>query len=155
MSVKTIYPGKLITGIAAIDEEHRRLRQLLAEVRGICAEYDRKDTCAGCSEGKVAGCERQLIACLTEILGFMMEHFRGEERILKAKCQTEVEKGLFAQHVEAHVDLIERAVMVTTLDDLQRTVRHIVDAVAILDHWLTDHIERFDVPMLRESRAPG
>jgi hemerythrin len=155
MSVKTICPDEFVTGNAAIDEEHRQLRLLLAEVQGICAEYDRKDTCAGCSEGKVANCERQLIACLTEILGFMIEHFRGEECILKARCQTEVEKGHFAQHVEAHVDLIERAATVTTLDDLERTVRHIADAVAILDHWLTDHIERFDVPMLRESRAPG
>lgn len=149
MPDKPTTPVELETGIPIIDAEHQRLRELIGQLQGICDSYCDKFSCSGCGDDRILSCEQQLIACLTEILGFMVDHFSHEERLLKSRHMTQAEKDLFAVHVEDHVQLIENVVAITTLEDLQRTVRRIAETAAILDRWITEHIRRYDVPMLQ------
>lgn len=149
MPDKPTTPAELVTGIAVIDDEHRRLRHLVGQLQGICSEFQNKFSCQGCSHDKVKNCEQKLIACLTEILGYMLDHFSNEEGLLKGRHMTQIEKELFARHVDDHVRLIESVVAVTTLENLQQTVRRVAETATILDQWLTEHIRRFDVPMLQ------
>jgi hemerythrin len=144
-----IMASELVTGVAIIDAEHLRLRQLIGQLREICSDFEMKDGCQGCGLEKTIDCERKLLDSLMDILGFMTEHFVIEERLLKGEKKSTDEKDRFALHVEDHIGLIEKLTAVATAKDLQHTVRQIAETATVLDRWLTDHIKRFDVPMLQ------
>jgi hemerythrin-like metal-binding protein len=149
MPDKPPLPAELRTGVPIVDAEHRQLMELVGQLQTICDCYAAKSSCASCLPDKVKDCEQRLIACLSDILSFMLDHFSNEEGLLKGRLMTHAEKEQFSRHVDEHVRLIESVVAVTVLEDLQHTVRFIAKTAAILEEWLTEHIRRFDVPMLQ------
>lgn len=150
MTAQTDYPGtpKLETGIPVIDDEHRRLREFIGKLRSICADFDSKPTCAGCTDEKIGACETALIDCVTELLGFMVEHFRKEESMMKDRGISAQQHERYLLHAEDHANIAERVAMLAQSRARQETVRSIADTASVLMRWLDHHIANHDVPML-------
>jgi hemerythrin-like metal-binding protein len=151
MTAQSDHPGipqGLETGISIIDDEHRRLREFIAGLRTICAEFDGKQICAGCTDEKITACNAALLDCVTELLGFMVEHFRNEEDLMKDRGLSAQQHESYLLHAEDHANIAERIAVLTQPRSRQETVRVITDTASLLARWLDHHIAHHDVPML-------
>lgn len=144
-----VLPDEYRTGIPLIDHEHQRLHALIGNLRTICADFECKADCQGCAEEVVQRCEQQLLDVLSDVLAFMSEHFCTEEKLLRKSGMSAVERDLFESHVDEHVRLIQSISALTNVEQLYLTVSHIAETTAVLRRWLSDHIVRFDKPMLQ------
>jgi hemerythrin-like metal-binding protein len=141
-------PHNLITGVSIIDDEHRQLREFIGRLRAICEEFDTKQTCSGCSVETINACDTALLDCVTELLGFMVEHFRNEENLMKDLGVSAKQHERYLLHAEDHANIAERVAVLTHPRTRQETVRAIAETAAVLAHWLDHHIAHHDVPML-------
>lgn len=141
-------PHDLVTGVSIIDDEHHRLREFIGRLRTICVEFDSKQVCAGCSDEKINACDSALLDCVTELLGFMVEHFRNEETLMKDLGITAKQHERYLLHAEDHANIAERVAALTHPRTRQDTVRAIADTASVLASWLDHHIAHHDVPML-------
>jgi len=141
-------PHDLITGVSIIDDEHRHLREFIGRLRSICNEFDTKQTCAGCSDETIHACDAALLDCVTELLGFMVEHFRNEENLMKDLGVSAKQHERYLLHAEDHANIAERVAVLTHPRSRQETVRAIADTASVLARWLDHHIAHHDVPML-------
>lgn len=142
-------PGELKTGIPIIDDEHQRLRDFIDRLREICTEFETRQTCADCPGDKICACEMALLDYVTELLDFMVEHFRNEENLMKDLGISARQHKRYLLHAEDHANIAERvAVLTHPRTPPQETVRAITDTAFILTRWLDHHIAHHDVPML-------
>lgn len=151
MTAQSDHPGipiELVTGISIVDEEHRQLRDFIVKLQMICAEFGNKQSCAGCTDEKITACDAALLDCVTELLGFMVEHFRNEENLMKNLGVSAKQHERYLLHAEDHANIAERVVVLTIPKSRQETVRAIADTASILARWLDHHIAHHDVPML-------
>jgi hemerythrin-like metal-binding protein len=152
MTAQSDHPGfskELETGISIIDEEHRHLREFIGGLRTICAEFDSKQTCAGCTNEKITACDAALLDYVTELLGFMVEHFRNEEDLMKDRGLGAQQQERYLLHAEDHANIAERIAVLTHPRSRQETVRVIADTASLVARWLDHHIAHHDVPMLQ------
>lgn len=141
-------PNELETGITIIDDEHRHLRDFIVRLKSICTEFETRQSCEGCSDEKVSTCETALLDCVTELLGFMVEHFRNEENLMKELGISAKQHERYLLHAEDHANIAERVAVLTHPRTRLETVRSIADTASILSRWLDHHIAHHDVPML-------
>jgi hemerythrin-like metal-binding protein len=151
MTAQTNHPGipkALETGISIVDEEHRQLREFINRLRMICTDFDSKQSCAGCTEERISACDSALLDCVTELLGFMVEHFRNEENLMKDLGVSAKQHERYLLHAEDHANITDHVALLTHSRPRQETVRAIADMAAVIARWLDHHIEHHDVPML-------
>jgi hemerythrin-like metal-binding protein len=151
MTAQSDHPGfskELETGISIVDEEHRQLREFIGGLRTICAEFDSKPTCAGCTDEKITACDAALLDCVTELLGFMVEHFRNEENLMKDLGVNTKQYARYLLHTEDHANIADRVALLAQPRSRQETVRAIADTASLIARWLDHHIANHDVPML-------
>jgi hemerythrin-like metal-binding protein len=151
MTAQSDHPGlpqELETGISIVDDEHRCLRQFIGRLRSICDEFDTKQTCAGCPDEKINACDTALLDCVTELLGFMVEHFRNEENLMKDLGVRTKQHERYLLHAEDHANIADRITLLTYPRSRQDTVQAIADTASLIARWLDHHIEHHDVPML-------
>lgn len=151
MTAQSDHPGipqELETGISIVDEEHRQLREFIGELRTICTDFDSKPTCAGCTNEKIAACDTALLDCVTELLGFMVEHFRNEESLMKDLGVISKQHERYLLHAEDHANITDHVALLTHPRPRQETVRAIADTASVIARWLDHHIEHHDKPML-------
>ena len=141
-------PNALSTGITMIDEEHRQLRAFIDRLRTICDDFDSKQSCVGCASDKVRGCESALLDCVTDLLGYMVAHFRTEENLMKDLGISVKHHERYLMHAEDHANIADRVALLARPQDRQQTVRAITDTAVVLSRWLDHHIMNHDVPML-------
>ena len=145
---RTPLPDALATGIAIVDEEHRQLRAFINRLRAICDEFDSKQTCAGCASDKVSACESALLDCVSDLLGYVVEHFRTEENLMKDLGISVEHHERYLMHAEDHANIADQVALLARPGDQQLTVRSIADTAGVLSRWLDHHIQHHDVPML-------
>lgn len=151
MTAQSDHPGipkELETGISIVDEEHRRLRESIDALRSICAEFDSKQNCAGCTDEKITACDTALLDCLTKLLGFMVEHFRNEENLMKDLGVSAKQHERYLLHAEDHANITDHVALLAHPRSRQETVRVIADTASLIARWLDHHIAHHDVPML-------
>ena len=142
-------PANLLTGNALVDDEHQRLCALIEDLRTICRDFDLKDSCEGCSEARIEGCEADYQVCVAELLGFICEHFRAEEKLMKDCGLASSQKDMYIRHVEDHANISDQAVLLLTANDKQKTAGQIARMASVLRSWLDTHIGTHDVMMIR------
>lgn len=141
-------PRALSTGIAMIDEEHRQLRAFIERLRSICDEFDSRQTCAGCSSDRISACESSMLDCVTDLLGYMVEHFRTEENLMRDLGISAKQHERYLMHAEDHANIADRVARLARPQDRLQTVRTIADTAGVLSRWLDHHIWHHDMPML-------
>lgn len=146
---QTLLPDALATGFAMIDEEHRQLKAAINRLRTICDDFDNKQTCAGCSVDRISACESSLLDCVSDLLGYVVEHFRTEENLMKDLGISMKHRERYLSHAEDHANIADRIALLARLTDQQLTVQAIADTAAVLSRWLDHHIQHHDVPMLQ------
>jgi hemerythrin len=142
-------PANLLTGNALVDDEHQRLCDLIEDLRAICRDFDLKDSCAGCTESMIEGCEARFQSCVAEFLGFICEHFRAEEALMKECGLASSQKKLFLSHVEDHANISDQAILLLAPKDRPKTVAQIARMASVLRSWLDLHIGTYDVMLRR------
>lgn len=138
------------TGVAIVDEEHRRLREFIGRLRSLCADFACKQDCNGCSAEHIGACDAAFLDCMTELLGFMLEHFRNEEQMMKDLGISARQHERYQLHAEDHANIAGRLAGLTRPQQPRAaTVLTIADTAAHIERWLEQHIVQHDVPMLR------
>ena len=124
------WDGSLSVGIETIDEDHKKLIEIINSVGG--------------DDVKTRG---QLADIINELLDYTRYHFNREEEMMAAKGYTNL-----SQHKGEHGTfigkLLELAIMVET-EDLKKTRE---EASTFLLTWLTAHIRKSDfdyIPTLK------
>ena len=135
MSIRFIrWSEDLSVGVPALDQDHRRLIELLNEILHAVA----------------AGAGR---AVLAKLVGDLVEgtrgHFEREERLLREMGFPDID-----HHHEEHGRLmIDIAEMIDRLTDADDDGAH-----HFLRHWLTDHIVTYDMsyaPYVKRHKGSG
>jgi hemerythrin len=135
--------------IVEIEHEHAMLAERLARLRDLLACAPGQGRCEACDALEVADCWDAHTEFLGELLDLMHSHFRVEEAAMRRLDATPAEQEADAAHVEAHADMMERAVAVVSLAKLQEER---VAARDLLENWLREHIDSHDVALLRRLR---
>ena len=120
------FTSKYMTGITLIDDEHRRLFEIIKETNDLIHEeflHDKYD---------------KIVRLITELKDYTEFHFSDEEALM-----TRIQyPGLDAQK-RAHSAFIERLVEID-LNDLDEMDDHqqeyLLDLIQFLLDWLTNHI---------------
>lgn len=124
----------LATGIESIDDQHKRLLQIVNELHDAMSEGKGRDVI-----GKV----------LRELLSYTDYHFANEERAFDAYGYPAA-----AQHKKQHADLIKR--LGEHFEKLQRGELSLtVSALEFLSNWVSGHIMVEDmkyVPFLKDKK---
>jgi hemerythrin-like metal-binding protein len=141
-------PQELETGVAIVDEEHRRLREFIGRLRSICADFACKQDCTGCSAERIGACDAAFLDCMTELLGFMLDHFRHEEQLMKDLGISARQHERYQLHAEDHANIAGRLAGLTRPQPRAATVREIADTASHITRWLDNHIADHDLPML-------
>ena len=145
--------SSLMLAIVEIEHEHAMLAERLARLRDLLACAPGQGRCEACDALEVADCWDAHTEFLGELLDLMHSHFRVEETAMRRLDVTPAEQEADAAHVEAHADMMERAVAVVSLAKLQEER---VAARDLLENWLREHIDSHDVTLLwRLRRATG
>ena len=127
-----VWDQRFVTGIAIVDEQHRRLVDILNRLGDVMLSGD------ALSEGKM-----QLL--FLELSGYAREHFRDEEQLMR-------EAGLDARHTELHT--LHHHQFVEQLAAMWRTrsaMKNPAETLhGFLSAWLAFHILGEDQAMARE-----
>lgn len=142
-------PNNLLTGNALVDDEHQRLCALIEELRTICRDFDFKDSCDGCSDARIDGCDAEFQVCASELLGFICEHFRAEEKLMKDRGLASSQKELYLRHVEDHANISDQALLLLEITDKRKTAGQIACMAGVIRTWLDTHIITHDRLMIR------
>ena len=120
------FTSKYMTGIELIDDEHRRLFEIIKETNDLIHEellHDKYD---------------EIVRLITELRDYTEFHFSDEEALM-----TRIEYPGLAAQKRAHSAFIERLVEID-LNDLDEMDDHqqeyLLDLIQFLLDWLTNHI---------------
>lgn len=136
------------TGHRDIDREHAELFAALERARTICLDTQAFSSCATCSPACRSACERDLIDVLGTLLGFVLDHFKSEESIMRDSLLMMIDRDLCLMHMEDHAaisSLVER--LVGGLDATP-TVLLLRDLDSLLGGWMAQHIATHDVALV-------
>ncbi len=120
-----VWDKKFELGIPTIDAQHRRLVELCNSLyQGIIRQK---------SEGK-AGWQAALSETLRETAGYILIHFRDEEKLLKA-----IGYEQFAEHKQRHQEFVAKTTETISSFD-KATFQTAFDFVKFLYEWILRHI---------------
>ena len=141
--------------IAEIELEHATLAERLAHLRKMLACRPEHGRCQECESERIADCRNTSTEFMTDLLDYMQNHFRVEEAAMRRLDATLAEREAAAAHVEAHADMMERAVNLIRLAELQEER---IAARDLIEDWLREHIVTHDALLLdrlRRAARPG
>lgn len=141
--------------IAEIEREHAELVERLTRLRKMLTCQSERERCQECESEHVADCRNTSTEFMTDLLDYMQNHFRVEEAAMRRLNATLAEREAAAAHVEAHADMMERAVNLIRLAELQEER---IAARDLIEDWLREHIATHDAILLdrlRRAARPG
>ncbi|MDZ4202284.1 MAG: bacteriohemerythrin [Gallionella sp.] len=135
-----VWSDKLETGVAEIDEQHKRLVALINEVGSLCA-----------SDASEADSTR-IKAILDELVSYAQYHFATEENMMRLHAVSAAHQQLhlkahdaFRQQVSLAVGIIQTAP--------QNSMSLLAQLLEYLTRWLLQHIMVVDMRLARELLA--
>lgn len=162
---QTDLPSELLTGNAHLDGEHGVLMGNIHSLRKICIDHRNLPHCAGCELERRTCCESELVAMLGDLLAFILDHFRNEERIMRESLLQVIDREVCEAHMEDHAAISGKIQEIVASLDPMKTVSLIRELDSLLSRWVRNHImlhdrllarwiERED-SMLRRSLPPA
>jgi len=136
---------ELDTGHPGIDKQHEHLAQMVQNLGALC-EQRRKtgQPCVSCKPECLSLCKDRLADLITDLLGFMFEHFVYEEKLMRLLPDTEECANHIDGHTKAHADISQQLSQLTAnldkIDPRQSSMR----LQKIISGWLGQHSVRYD-----------
>jgi len=138
----------LETGHPAIDKQHQHLAELVKSLDSVCETRQQTGApCRNCVSEHTSVCSDRLANLISELLGFMLDHFMYEEKLMRllpdtGECRTHIEG-----HMYAHAEISRLLSQLTT--DLARTdpMKSSLRLQNILNGWLGQHAVGFDTKL--------
>ena len=132
-----VWSDKLVTGIVEVDDQHRRLVELINEIGAMCT--------LGADSARIQ-------PVLDELVRYAVYHFDTEEQMMRQHAvSAEHQNGhlkaheAFRQQVSLAVGIIQTA--------LQDSMNLLAQLLEYLARWLLQHIMVVDLRMAREIQA--
>ncbi len=148
-SQRSELPSELVTGHRAIDAEHRQLLLSMANLRAVCDFHLRVADCKACQENQRDVCESSLVTMLGDLLSFVIEHFRNEERIMRDSLLLMVERDVCEAHIEDHAAISGKVQQIVASLDPLYTVVLIRELDVLLTRWVSNHVTLHDQLLVR------
>lgn len=142
-------PPALETGNYLIDDEHRLLLGIMKNLRRVCVDPDRLDSCRGCDRLRQNACEKEVVSQLGDLFAFILDHFSTEESIMRDSLLLMVDQDLCEAHIEDHAAIAEKVQEIVARLDRMKTVERIHELDALLARWIEHHIVLHDVMLVR------
>jgi hemerythrin len=121
-------PPELVTGVGAIDDEHRLL---IAQLDSLHKVHDQT-------------LDSEVMGEFAYVIGqTLLAHFKSEEEIMK-RSKMPVDEIL--GHTEEHSRIIEEYVALQA-HMMKNPQTKVHDIVQLVESWIIDHIANFDVPI--------
>jgi len=135
----------LHTGNPAIDEQHDRLA-IMAESLGEVCEMQRQtgQFCRQCQPEHQRTCENRLSLLIADLLGFMLDHFVYEEKLMRLLPDTEVCRDHIDNHQYAHAEISRLLSNLTAQMDGENPRQSAIHLGNILRAWLGHHAATHD-----------
>jgi hemerythrin len=130
-----------------IDEEHRALACLLAEVTRICTcnhEDASRRNCRDCLPETLGTCSAELIGLCNRLMHLLLEHFYREEALMDSLPNTLAIRSHCDDHRTNHavfVKLYNEAVRQLDCSDVLASMRSLE---AVVHKWVREHAMSFD-----------
>lgn len=133
-------PTSLRTGIESIDAEHAQLLSFQQQLIAFCPFQ----TCEGsdCDESRRAECNAAMTELFSDILIFMVDHFRHEERMMHGMAS-----GHVIGHRVAHEEISRRLSLLADRKVAAPLLATPAELQEVVGHWLRDHIREWDLPL--------
>lgn len=142
-------PPALHTGYRRIDEEHAHLLACMRTLKQICSAPSHPSHCTGCTCDQRVSCEDDLVSILGDLLAFILDHFEGEERLMRDTLLKQVDRAVFDAHMEDHAAISGKVQEIVARLNPQETIRRIRELEALLDSWVNNHVQLHDVLFAR------
>ena len=150
-------PTSLRTGIESIEAEHAQLLSFQQQLIAFCPFQ----TCEGsdCDESRRAECNAAMTELFSDILIFMVDHFRKEEMAMRQHRLDLLDRPACEGHREAHAEITEHARHLIADLSPQSVLSNVHDLAGLLDGWIGDHVADHDHRLLGllgvEHHEPG
>ena len=130
-----VWSDKLCTGIAEVDDQHRRLVRLINEIGNQCASG---------TDGA------RLKSVLDELVQYAQYHFATEERLMS---QHSVSAAHRESHIKAHEAFRHQIGLALSIMESAPQMNLLAQLLEYLTRWLLQHIMVVDFRMAREIQA--
>jgi hemerythrin-like metal-binding protein len=132
-----VWSDKLVTGITEVDDQHRRLVELINEVGSLCTQDATSD---------------KIKPVLDELVQYTQYHFKNEEELMR---QYSVNVALQQHHLKAHRAFCDQVTLAIGViqSSPQSAMSLLAQLLNYLTRWLLQHIMVEDLRMAREIQA--
>lgn len=148
-------PPELLTGHKAIDFEHSQLVACVRCLRSLCHKFDQKAECSSCSVDTHQVCETQLIALLGDLLAFILDHFKNEEKVMRSSLLLTVDRELCLEHIEDHANISAKVQEIILALQPLKTASLLRELDALLQRWISNHVLLHDILLGRWLESRG
>lgn len=129
----------LRTGVKSIDIEHAQLMAFQRRLADFCPRGLANLSC-DCDESTRSACNESITDLFSDILVFMVDHFRHEEQLMRGLATDHV-----VDHRQAHEDISLRFSMLADRKVAAPLLVSPAELSEIVGHWLTEHIVEWDM----------
>jgi hemerythrin-like metal-binding protein len=135
----------LHTGHFAIDQQHDALAKMVEGLDTVCEK--RRQTgeyCRQCSYEHQRVCSDRLSHLISDLLGFMLDHFVYEEKLMRLLPDTEECRKHIDSHHYAHAEISRLLSNLTAELDRENPSQSAIHLRHILMAWLGNHATTHD-----------
>ena len=123
---------EFLTGITKVDEQHRKLLDILNDVHFLLhTQLDKEKI-------------KEIIFSLNN---YIIEHFTTEEELMKEKRKL-IPKDLYQKHISEHRFFVDKIQEFTSMLEIEinegNTSEYLLDLFSFLGDWFTHHILEID-----------
>lgn len=134
--------------LAEINAEHAVLTNRIVKLERVCEGLDERTSCKDCPPEKTSGCADALIQEIGDLLAYMVEHFRHEERGMQGSGYAIREGAKYSAHVEDHANISEYFTGIVGEFNDADPCPQAVKLRDLLEMWINTHISEFDAALL-------
>lgn len=134
-----------LTGHPEIDRQHERLDGIIARLEQVCANHQTgAPDCLSCPEASFPACNNRLADLIADLLGFMIEHFSYEEKLMRFLPDTELCRRHVSAHQQAHGEISRLLSELTANLDRDNPRQSALHLQHIAQAWMGGHARQFD-----------
>lgn len=134
-----------LTGHPEIDRQHERLDRIIARLDIVCARSEgTTGGCLACPAESFLACNNRLADLIADLLGFMIEHFAYEEKLMRFLPDSDVCQRHIAAHQQAHGEISRLLSELTANLDRDNPRQSALHLQNIARAWMGGHARMFD-----------
>jgi len=139
---------KIVTGNSEIDKQHEQLDQLIDSLDQVCeTKRQTKVPCLSCPPECHGVCNDRLANLIGDLLGFMLNHFSYEEKLMRLLNDTPENRKHIDGHQRAHAEISRLLSELTAKLDRENPRQSAIYLQNIASAWIGRHSEGMDAQL--------